>query len=84
MKAIISVGRPYFTIAKEEAGYFLKQGCRVVRDASGDTVRVMLAAGQRVCCGAGHQIMLSPGLVASAVTLLGVYGVLARWEIEVI
>jgi hypothetical protein len=84
MKAIISVGKPYFTIAREEAGYFLKQGCRVVRDAGGDTVRVMLAVGQRVCCDAGHQIMLAPGLMAEAVTLLGDYGVMARWEIEVI
>ena len=84
MKAIISVGRPYFTIAKEEAGYFLKQGCHVVRDASGDTIRVMLTAGQRVCCGAGHQIMLAPGMVAAAVTLLSDYGVMARWEVEVI
>ena len=84
MKAIISVGRPYFTIAKEEAGYFLKQGCRVVRDAGGDTIRVMLAAGQRVCCGAGHQIILASGLMARSVTLLSDYGVMARWEVEVI
>jgi hypothetical protein len=84
MKAVLTVGKSYFTIARDEAGYFLKQGCRVVRDASGDTVRVMLAAGQRVCCGAGRQIMVAPGLMAAAVTLLGVYRGLARWEIEVI
>ena len=84
MKAVLTVGKPYFTIAREEAGYFLKQGCRVVRDASGDTIRVMLAVGQRVCCDAGHQIMLAPGLMAGAVTLLGFYRGLARWEIEVI
>lgn len=84
MKAVLTVGKTYFTIAREEAGYFLKQGCRVVRDAGGDTIRVMLEAGQRVCCGAGHQIMVAPGLMAAAVTLLGVYRGLARWEIEVI
>ena len=84
MKAVLTVGRPYFTIAKEEAGYFLRQGCRVVRDAGGDTIRVMLAAGQRVSCDAGHQIMLAHGLVAAAVTLLSDYGVMAKWEIEVI
>lgn len=83
MKAILTVGKSYFSITKEEAGYFLRQGCRVVRDASGDTIRVMLAAGQRVCCDAGHQIMLAPGLEAAAVTLLGVYRGLAKWEIEV-
>jgi hypothetical protein len=84
MKTVITVGRPYFTIAREEAGYFLKQGCRVVRDASGDTVRVLLTAGKRVSCDMGHQLMLAPGLVAAAVTLLSGYGVMARWEIEVI
>ena len=84
MKTVLTVGKPYFTIAREEAGYFLKQGCRVVRDASGDTVRVMLAAGQRVCCGAGHRIMLAPGLMVGSVTLLSDYGVMARWEVEVI
>jgi hypothetical protein len=84
MKVILTVGKPYFTIAREEAGYFLKQGCRVVRDASGDTVRVLLTAGKRVSCDAGHRIMLAPGLVAAAVTLLSDYGVMARWEVEVI
>lgn len=84
MKAVVTVGKPYFTIAREEAGYFLKQGCRVVRDAGGDTIKVMLAVGQRVCCGAGHHIMLAPGMVAAAVTLLSDYGVMARWEVEVI
>ena len=84
MKAVVTVGKPYFTIAREEAGYFLKQGCRVVMDAGGDTIKVMLAVGQRVCCGAGHQIMLAPGMVAAAVTLLSDYGVMARWEVEVI
>jgi hypothetical protein len=84
MKAVVTVGKPYFTIAREEAGYFLKQGCRVVRDAGGDTIKVMLAVGQRVCCGAGHQIMVAPGLMAAAVTLLGFYRGLVKWEIEVI
>ena len=84
MKVILTVGKSFFTIAREEAGYFLKQGCHVVRDASGDTIRVMLAAGQRVCCGAGHRIMLAPGLVAAAVTLQGGYDKMARWEVEVI
>jgi hypothetical protein len=84
MKVILTVGKPYFTIAREEAGYFLKQGCRVVRDASGDTVRVLLTAGKRVSCDAGHRIMLAHGLVAAAVTLLSDYGVMARWEVEVI
>lgn len=83
MKAVLT-GKTYFTIAKEEAGYFLKQGCRVVRDASGDTIKVMLAVGRRVRCEAGHQIMVAPGLMAGAVTLLGFYGGLAKWEVEVI
>ena len=70
MKAVLTVGKPYFTITKDEAGYFLAQGCRVVRDASGDTVRVLLTVGKRVSCEAGHRIFLANGLVASAVTLL--------------
>ena len=83
MKAVVT-GRSYFNIAKEEAGYFLSQGCRVVRDASGDTVRVLLKVGERVSCDTGHHLMLAPGLVAAAVTLISGYEVMARWEIEVI